>query len=74
MWCQHMSRLNSLSLGLLAAYLELVNTLDSSLVLVSVPGGLLLSLSQPLLQLTQGSLPLRVSCCVLPSVLLYLLL
>ena len=56
------------------AHLELVNSLDSSLVLVSVPGRLLLSLSQPVLQLTQRLLPLRVGGCVLPSVLLYLLL
>ena len=40
--------------------------------LVSVPGSLLLSLGQPVLQLTQRCLPLRVSCGVLSSVLLYL--
>ena len=55
-------------------YLELVNTLDSSLVLVLVPGSLLLSLAQPLLQLTQLPVPLRVCRHVLPTVLLNLFL
>ena len=55
-------------------YLELVNTLDSSLVLVLVPGSLLLSLAQPLLQLTQLPVPLRVRRHILPSVFLNLFL
>ncbi len=55
-------------------YLKLVNTLDSSLMLVLVPGSLLLGLTQPLLQLTQFPVPLRVCCHILPSVLLNLLL
>jgi len=55
-------------------YLELVDTLDSSLVLVLIPGSLLLSLAQPLLQLTQLPVPLRVCRHVLPSVLLNLFL
>ena len=55
-------------------YLELVDTLDSSLVLVLVPGSLLLSLAQPLLQLTQLPVPLRVCRYILPSVLFNLFL
>ena len=41
-----------------ATYLELVHTLDSCLMLVSVPSCLLLSLTQPALQLSQSLLPL----------------
>ena len=55
-------------------YLELVDTLDSSLVLVLVPGSLLLNFAQPLLQLTQLPVPLRLCRHILPSVLLNLFL
>ncbi len=55
-------------------YLELVDTLDSSLVLVLVPGSLLLGLAQPLLQLTQLPVPLRICRHILPTVLLNLFL
>lgn len=55
-------------------YLELVDSLDSCLVLVLVPGSLLLSLAQPLLQLTQLPVPLRVGRHVLPTILLNLFL